>query len=655
MLADHIDNISDEDIGYAESILLKSGCTFDDERREFIKDLTTLDLQAVPGSGKTTTLLAKLLIIERYLPFKDGSGVLVISHTNTAVNEIKNRIGMYCPKLFSYPNFIGTIQSFVDQFLAIPFYENSFKQRLLYIDNDLYNGYIEKYNLPYKANAWVNRKQEALQFKQSIRFDCDLNLISSIDKTSTDFELKDQNTDTYKALKAMKISALKKGILSFDDIYFLAEVYLKNRPQITQLLQKRFRAVFVDEMQDMAKHQYELIEKVFFTPETMTVLQRIGDKNQAIYSGLVGTDEIWVDRDNIRYLSGTHRLSQPIAEVVKFFGITSLEIEAKNNYAGDIKPHLFIYNAGSILNVIPQFSQRIRELQIEGKIPSDSCHPIKAIAWVSQEDKPTSIKSYFPDFERNEYKAKQHFDNLIGYLVHYDKKQNSFESIRKNIIKAFLIVLRLEEITDIQGRHFTEIKLLKYLREETDKYDEFNLKLFNWCKKIVLENRLEDAYEELKEYVGSFLGLFDSSVRKSTNFISDMTLSAPLPAGDSRQKNHYHTDGIDVKIGTVHSVKGETHLATLYLETFYQRSCIGGNYESQRLSPHFNGIDVGTRKASETITDFAETILLQSMKMAYVGFSRPTHLLCFAVHEDRVGNLADMVNWEIIRVSEVIE
>jgi DNA helicase-2/ATP-dependent DNA helicase PcrA len=78
-------SFTDQDIEYAESILLKAGQKFDDERVEFLKDLNTLDLQAVPGSGKTTALLAKLLIFERYMPFKDGSGILVISHTNAAI------------------------------------------------------------------------------------------------------------------------------------------------------------------------------------------------------------------------------------------------------------------------------------------------------------------------------------------------------------------------------------------------------------------------------------------------------------------------------------------------------------------------------------------------------------------------------------------
>ena len=88
------------DIVYAENILLQEDQHFDTERKKFIFNLDTIDVQAVPGSGKTTALLAKLLMLENQLPFDDRSGILVISHTNAAIDEIKNKIAIFCPKLF---------------------------------------------------------------------------------------------------------------------------------------------------------------------------------------------------------------------------------------------------------------------------------------------------------------------------------------------------------------------------------------------------------------------------------------------------------------------------------------------------------------------------------------------------------------------------
>ena len=149
--------ITDEDIQYAENILLPQGKTFDNERRNFIRNLSTIDLQAVPGSGKTTALLAKLLILETKLPLSDGSGILVLSHTNAAVDEIKERIHQYCPKLFRYPHFIGTIQSFVNEFLAIPYYLFKLKKKPLRIDNEIYAEQIE-FALSYNTKIALSKR-----------------------------------------------------------------------------------------------------------------------------------------------------------------------------------------------------------------------------------------------------------------------------------------------------------------------------------------------------------------------------------------------------------------------------------------------------------------------------------------------------------------
>jgi len=128
--------ITDDYIIKAERLLLPEGCTFDDERRNFIKNLSTLDLIAVPGSGKTTALQAKLCCLENFMPMEQG--VLVLAHTNVAVEEIKKNLLQSCPKLFEYPNFVGTIQDFVDTYLAIPYYQNKCGHSITRIDDDLY-------------------------------------------------------------------------------------------------------------------------------------------------------------------------------------------------------------------------------------------------------------------------------------------------------------------------------------------------------------------------------------------------------------------------------------------------------------------------------------------------------------------------------------
>ncbi len=98
--------ITPEDIKEAESILLDQGETSDpDERVPFIQNLETSDLLAVPGSGKTTALLAKLICLEKKLPFADGSGILVLAHTNAAVDEIKEKLHHISPQIVRLSKF----------------------------------------------------------------------------------------------------------------------------------------------------------------------------------------------------------------------------------------------------------------------------------------------------------------------------------------------------------------------------------------------------------------------------------------------------------------------------------------------------------------------------------------------------------------------
>ena len=103
-------NITNRDIEWTERLLLPDGCHFNDERRAFIRCAGSCDVVACPGSGKTTALLAKLLILATRMPFPDGRGVCVLTHTNVAIDQIKGSAVAVSEVLFRHPNFFGTIQ-----------------------------------------------------------------------------------------------------------------------------------------------------------------------------------------------------------------------------------------------------------------------------------------------------------------------------------------------------------------------------------------------------------------------------------------------------------------------------------------------------------------------------------------------------------------
>lgn len=645
-------NITGEDIRFAQKILLPDGKEFDEERITFIRNLNTIDLQAVPGSGKTTALLAKLLILERKLPFADGSGILVLSHTNAAINEIKEKIQKHCPKLFSYPNFIGTIQSFVDEFLAIPFYIQKSNKKPNRIDSDIYNEVATKRfnSLPNSAaKSWLTRQHDPESLFRNLRFDINLNLTNGMNGAIV---LRSAgNSATYKTFKTIKSQILKSGILNYDDAYFFAELYLKEIPAIKTILQKRFPFVFIDEMQDMDTHQYNLLEKIFYDDgNSISKAQRIGDKNQAIYNSVKATD-VWIDRAEILRLTGSQRLSKPIADVVKRFALHSdANFDIVGLYECSIKPHLLVFNDETIGSIIPCFAQIVKENGLETLEK-----PIKVVCWNTdwKEDETSRndaaklrLEDYHKGFKKEKGKPKQDYDNLKSYLLYFEKKQ-TLEPLRKNILNAFLKILRLENVNTTDERHYTKKKLIEFIREkDAQKYDELNLSLYNWSIGIIRENTNE-VWNEIKEYVPTLLLMFDKTISASSDFINNDNSEIPAENEEILTTNHYKEDGLEIEITSVHAVKGQTHCATLYLESYFQKDGNGANaksYESQRLSQQFLGIQIRSTVGAR---------IKQSAKMVYVGFSRPTDLLCVAVHKNRFDNLLSEINrdeWEIIEV-----
>ena len=673
-------NISDEDIHYAEKLLLPEGKEFDDERKDFIRNFNTIDLQAVPGSGKTTALLAKLVILERKLPFADGSGILVLSHTNAAIDEIKEKIQKHCPRLFSYPNFIGTIQSFTDGFLAVPYYVQKFNKKPNRIDHEIYNekikSFIEKpwlYKLNFNRNitdkvAYIKNNNDGLFYNYRFQSSNEIQLVKKLNEgvleiskprgrtraeNYSDYTQQEKN-DVYNWFFEFKKSILKSGILHYDDAYFLAERYLIKFPNIKTILQKRFSFVFVDEMQDMDIHQYNLLENIFYdNGNSISIIQRIGDKNQAIYSSKVKANDIWVDRPEILRLNGSQRLSNPIANVVKKFALyndATFDIIGKNEC--EIKPHILVFNTANIGNIIPYFAQIVKRNGL-----GNSEKPIKVVCWNTEwkEDEASRndatklrLEDYHKTFKKDKGKPKQDYDCLKDYILYYDKNKKTLEPLRKNILSAFLKILRLENINTTGDRPYTKKKLIDFIQEkDIQKYDELNLNLYNWSIGIVRETTNE-VLTTIKEYIPTLLAIFDKEITESSNFINtDNAEILTDNAEISAPTNHYKEGELEIEITSVHAVKGQTHCATLYLESYFQKDGNGVNaksYESQRLKDQFLGTQMQSNVGDR---------VKQSAKMAYVGFSRPTDLLCIAVHKDRFDNLLNEINqqeWEIKEV-----
>ena len=622
--------ISDQEIELITPLLLPPNCSFDEERKSFIKNLHTIDCQAVPGSAKTTALLAKLLLLERRLPLEDNCGILVLSHTNTAIKQLHSKLNNKCNFLFKYPNFIGTIQSFVDQFLAIPFYIQTYQHRPTCIDSE-FTRKVTK--CPPELRAYLSRKSNKDSLENKLLFNTGIlhNTLTYYD--GTDFPLKNTNGPTYKAILKTKYDLYKKGFLSYEDAFLLAQEYIEKYPEIINSIRLRFKYVFVDEMQDMNRSQLELLEKLF--NHSTVVYQRIGDINQSIFNQ-VQSNKIWEFRDTPLILHKTLRLPSQIAAIVERFSLyTDIDHSIVSTHASNIPPYLFTYNDSTIRKVLVQFVQKIKyhNLQNEKAI-------FKGIAWVAQKkDKNLSLLNYFPGFSKPSITKHNHFRSLTEAIQIIFQEANStknFKSIFKIITQICMELLRLENInnpqTDTPYSYFSFWEKLK----ERGQNDCFRQHIYSLCQKIFTTSSI--TISDFHDLLSVLAEIFKFKYSKlSLNFRTNSTYP-PLTELEKHPKNIFSLDNITIELGTIHSIKGETHTATLVMETQYYTT------ESQKILNILKGKEIKKPKTREA----------EAMKMLYVAMSRPTDLLCFACNEKNIqGHEKEIekAGWKIEKVS----
>lgn len=235
------------------------------------------------------------------------------------------------------------------------------------------------------------------------------------------------------------------------------------------------------------------------------------------------------------------------------------------------------------------------------------------------------------------------------YLQSVPDDATSLRPAIDGIIKAILKTLRLEKVINPNSdTAFTRTTLWAYLREnQPEEYSLWRTYVYSWS--VALMKGLRDKVAtEMKDAIPRILGVFGKKLQLATDFVIG-TNTTPIkgPVQAIRTGNWVNHHGFDIEVASVHKVKGQTHTATLYLETAFNTDGKGASaksYESQRLAAQFLGEAISGREGKR---------VLHSAKMVYVGVSRPTHLLCVAVHNSHFDQYLSNVGnagWEVIHL-----
>lgn len=631
--------ISDDDINYAEKLLLPDGQKFDEERRAFIQCMESRDVVACPGSGKTTALLAKILILSKKMPFEDGRGICVLTHTNVAINEIKQRAGSAADSLFQYPNFFGTIQSFVNQFLTIPAYRSEFHKSITAIDNGRFLIELSKlYRADRKFQYWMDKRGGIPTLANYWLHPQTLSVWKSLDEKITN---PGEHTPSYQKIFGMRKTLLEEGVLSFNDAYSIALRYVNTIPNIHKSFMGRFCIILLDEAQDTHEHQFRVLDRIF--PTDFFIVQRIGDPNQAIFNSNIGSEMIWSPRNSLHF-SASQRFGRTITALLSSVRVND-DISLKESQSMESFPiHILIFLPGEEEQVLKAFGKLIQMYEIQKGL---YC----AIGWIgkdNREAKKLCIPSYFPQFCNQRQRSNNFFFNLITCSASaiQDAKSHSVKHFFDIIFQGIAHGLDVAGIKNEENDRIHSPKTIKkYWKEQNEvSYSEFRAKIAKaYLLALISDISPKNLRDTISDCVKTVWSITNSNGK---SFLTDDEIDPSIQPDVDGPTNQFVSDyGSTINVGTVHSVKGETHIATLYLETYYQKFT-----DSQRL--------IDFLKGNRPKKDLEKSYHIQNLLMAHVAFSRPKHLLVFACQSSNIsGHEDDLIKngWEIHSVSNLLK
>ena len=490
--------------------------------------------------------------------------------------------------------------------------------------------------IPRKYRSLIQTKGNSIQNSLilSFRVDWDSNKIIT-DSGSI-------RVDSPSGTEYMKIKEemFREGILSFQDAYDLAFRYIREKKlDFSRFSDKRFKYLFIDEVQDCDGLQVDLIQKIF--DENKVVIQRFGDYCQAIYERdeCSGPENDKLKDNQVLYIHDSNRFGEKIAKPLRVLCVEDNHQLFGNEEVPSVKPIIITYeNPLSVLpkyvellgtTLIPEMDNR-SILDIANKErQEDPLHRInvKACGWVGKKGASAQkrfIESYFPPFEKKNVGPKVEGVSFNEFMF-----KNLHGAIKEHAISIIQGILKYLDLCEIRNgnRRYTKTSFLESLTATNIEHkDNFLKEVMNWAlltAKSDSDDDLNKIRSSIHQYITeTILPIYRKEETPDALSFFNAT-NENLPEDQTTEhRNVYHGDNgkIDIEVSTVHAVKGETHAATLYLETFYNR-----HHESDRLAEQFKGVAYAGTDADT----------LKNLRVTYVGMSRPRYMLCVAIQQDR--------------------
>lgn len=561
------------------------------QRQAYLDARGKIVLNACPGSGKTTAIAKKLMLLqdEYYSKFGRFSGIACLSFTNTAKEEISEKYTELSGEYLDFPHKVSTIDSFINQYITLPYYylfvKNGKRPKILDDASFLNEIWLPKWR-------YRDRNNKPICFAYppaSIRFESDGTFSSNGYRPSQANVAPDVFNSYCHALKNWQIQS---GIITTSDSAFIAYALLRQQPKIGNWLALRFPHIIVDEAQDNSAVQHALFDKL--TELGLDNLEFIGDPYQSLYEWRDADPSLfnskYVDAQNWQGLDLTDNRRSPQRIIDCFSILRKLDDPAvKTACTNDLQLPVTIYryNQHNSPLIVQHFDRRCSESGLEYNqivVRGNSLKNQMLGKSADQEPWKSNLPYRIID-ARHKYEGNE--------------IKEAIKAIRSIAVSLIAKGKDMVEIKQLEQELKTDNHFNALLLDLLHNLPSFDLTISNWATttQTFLKERLElaeDVNFEQKER--SYAGKFDKAI-----------LNEPLKDNFKRSYSKSR-----IPITTVHQVKGKSldSILVFFNEKKHKDNITFSDVESS-----------GNNFPSE------------KQRIIYVALSRPKHLLAMAFPE----------------------
>lgn len=527
-------------------------------------------VRACPGSGKTFCVSARLarLILGWQ---KEYEGIAAVSFTNVAWQEIEKKYSeeFQLGDKISFPHFLGTIDSFINKYIFLPYGHLVLKCKC-------------RPTLVGEPHGIWTGKYFSDSLFDNICYKIDGSFYAINDRVMPPNWLDNVN------ITRSKKNINKGGFATQSDANYFAMKILEKFPQIAKAVAFRFPYLIVDEAQDTSEIQMRIIDLLIANGLNEVML--VGDPDQAIFEWNDARPDLlnqkFNDWENSIVLNESRRSSQLICNAT--FNISSLE-EVSTAVSEEVKnfehnPRVILYS-DNLPQIVNDF---IEECNQSGIAVSEetvaviyrSKNLINEITGIPEVPFGSSPWTTHDNYTKDFAKGKFIYDN--------GDFKGGFKAIEKALLK--------------------QIRNLPFCSEDT---------VEEMIRKI--------GFVSFKSQIFGFINLLPKTdttlgnwVNATNQILTEKQLKFQLSITNAGKNYTFQQIFLNesekvadrnYRLGTVHSVKGETFDATLLI---LKTKGIGKAYKT-------------ILNQNVSISDSEE------LRIAYVGITRPRKILVIAV------------------------